>query len=134
MSTFNVHIKTLMGPTHIIQVTPTDTVQDLKTIIQKFREAIHEMTFAIDIICGFPGETKLQFVQSLDLIKSIQPDIVNISRFTLRTNTLAEKLEDPIDTEEKKKVYNITQAVQDFISESKPVERLWKKGFNSSMI
>ncbi|WEU39780.1 MAG: tRNA (N(6)-L-threonylcarbamoyladenosine(37)-C(2))-methylthiotransferase [Candidatus Odinarchaeum yellowstonii] len=52
-----------------------------RDIINKFRERHPSITVSTDIIVGFPGESEIQFENSLKLIRTIQPDIVNISRY-----------------------------------------------------
>lgn len=68
-------------------------VEEFKEIINKFRKEIPGITISTDIICGFPTETKEQFIDSINVIKEIKPAILNISRFWLRPGTEAEKLE-----------------------------------------
>jgi MiaB-like tRNA modifying enzyme len=68
------------------------TVKEFKKTIRYFRNAFPEITLATDIICGFPNETKQAFKRTIELIKEIQPDHVNISRFFPRPNTPAEKI------------------------------------------
>ena len=68
------------------------TVEDFKEIVKKFRE-IPKLTLSTDIICGFPTETEEQFNDSLQLIKELKPDVLNISRFQPRPGTEAAKME-----------------------------------------
>ncbi len=72
------------------------TVEQFKEIIKKFREAIPGITISTDIICGFPTETEGQFQDSLELIKEIKPDVLNISRFMARPGTKAAYMEGQI--------------------------------------
>ena len=58
----------------------------LLEIVSAFRSAHPKITIITDIIVGFPGETEdLDFIETLDLIKYLQPDKVNITRFSRRT-------------------------------------------------
>jgi MiaB-like tRNA modifying enzyme len=68
------------------------TVSDFKESVQSFKEKIPELTLSTDIICGFPDESPEDFERTLNLIEETQPDIVNISKFFSRPNTLAEKM------------------------------------------
>ena len=68
------------------------TVDDFKRIIYAFREEIPRITVATDVICGFPGESREAFEQTMKLIKDIQPDVVNISKFFPRPHTPAKKM------------------------------------------
>ena len=69
------------------------TVSEFKKIVHSFREEIPEVTLSTDVICGFPGESPEDFERTLHLIEEVQPDIVNISKFFSRPNTLAERME-----------------------------------------
>jgi len=77
------------------------TTADFKFIVQTVRQRIPEITLSTDIICGFPGETREQFNDSINLIKELRPDVLNISRFWPRPRTEAEAMEQ-LNGEEKK--------------------------------
>ena len=97
------HIPVQSGSDFILEKMRRDhTAQDYIRIIDYFRTQIPEMTFSTDIICGFPGETREMFEQTLELIKITKTDVVNISRFSARERTLAEKMPDQISEAEKK--------------------------------
>lgn len=49
-------------------------------------------TISTDIIVGFPTETEEEFEETLDFIKEVKPDVLNISRFWLREGTEAGNL------------------------------------------
>ncbi len=68
------------------------TVEDFKRIVQAFREEIPRLTLSTDVICGFPGESREAFEQTKKLVREIQPDIVNVSKFFSRPRTPAEKM------------------------------------------
>ena len=67
-------------------------VDDFKRIIYTFRKEIPRITVATDVICGFPGESREAFEQTMRLIKEIHPDVVNISKFFPRPHTPAKKM------------------------------------------
>ncbi|MFB5600468.1 MAG: tRNA (N(6)-L-threonylcarbamoyladenosine(37)-C(2))-methylthiotransferase [Nitrososphaeraceae archaeon] len=62
-----------------------------KDIVLKFRREIPEITIATDIIVGFPGESEDDFNSTIDLIQMTQPDIVNISKYSSRSDTPASR-------------------------------------------
>ena len=68
-------------------------VYEFKDMIDKLRSKVKDITIATDMIVGFPGETEIQFHDSLQLIAEIKPDVLNISRFHPRPNTRAFKME-----------------------------------------
>jgi MiaB/RimO family radical SAM methylthiotransferase len=68
------------------------TVQDFSKVVDVFREAFPEITLATDVICGFPGETREAFGNTLKLISEVKPDIVNVSKFFARPRTAAAEM------------------------------------------
>jgi len=72
------------------------TVQDFKEIVDAFRGVFPEVTVATDVICGFPGETREAFANTLKLISEVKPDIVNVSKFFARPGTAAAEIRDGV--------------------------------------
>ncbi len=68
-------------------------------VVNYFKKTYPKITISTDIIVGFPGESENAFQNSIDLIKKIKPDIVNITRFSARPNTKAKKMKGRIPTE-----------------------------------
>ncbi|MFH2028144.1 MAG: tRNA (N(6)-L-threonylcarbamoyladenosine(37)-C(2))-methylthiotransferase [Nanoarchaeota archaeon] len=79
------------------------TVDQFKEIIAKFREKIPNITISTDIIVGFPTETEEQFNDSLYLIRQIEPDVINISRYQERPGTEAINIEPKVNSAEIKR-------------------------------
>ncbi len=69
------------------------SVADFKEQVKAFREAVPALNLMTDIIVGFPGETEEQYWDTLNLIREVMPDSVNISRYWPRPKTPAAKLE-----------------------------------------
>lgn len=65
------------------------TRADFLKVVNTFREAIPDMTISTDVIIGFPGEKEEDFGATMKVIKRIQPDIVNVTRFSPRPGTPA---------------------------------------------
>jgi len=62
-------------------------------VIEKFYKVFPRFTLSTDVIVGFPGESDEDFQKTIDFVKKIKPDIVNISKFGLQPNTEAAKME-----------------------------------------
>lgn len=71
-------------------------VDDFESIVAAFRRAFPSLTLSSDVIVGFPGETEEQFEATMDLMRRVRPDIVNVTRFSARPGTPAASLPDPI--------------------------------------
>jgi len=67
-------------------------VKDFLEIVENFRKEFPQITLATDIIVGFPNEDDSDFKKTLEIIKEVQPDVVNISKFGARPRTEAAKL------------------------------------------
>jgi threonylcarbamoyladenosine tRNA methylthiotransferase CDKAL1 len=79
------------------------TVQDFRKVVSAFRAAFPEVTLATDVICGFPGETKNAFDNTLRLISEVKPDIVNVSKFFGRPGTAAAEMTNVVEQAEIKR-------------------------------
>lgn len=62
-------------------------ISDFKKIVKAFRKSFPEISISTDIICGFTDESEEDFKKTLDLIKEIKPDVLNISRYWERPGT-----------------------------------------------
>jgi len=94
------------------------TADDFRKIVNEFRKEIPEITIWTDIIAGFPDESTDDFEQTVDLIKDIKPDFVNISAFGVRPGTKAAEMKQ-ISTEIKKeRTRRLSEAVDDMCLEA----------------
>jgi MiaB-like tRNA modifying enzyme len=66
--------------------------ESFKKIVDAFRACFPDITLATDVICGFPGEGKKAFKKTLQLVESVKPDIVNVSKFFARPGTAAAEM------------------------------------------
>ena len=72
------------------------TVHIFREIVDAFRGVFPKATVATDVICGFPGETREAFANTLELISETKPDVVNVSKFFARPGTAAAEMRDAI--------------------------------------
>ena len=72
-------------------------------LIKKIRKKIPDLVLSTDIIVGFPGETKKQFQETVNLFKKIKFDMAYIARYSPRPKTAAYKLKDNLSPSEKKR-------------------------------
>jgi len=71
-------------------------------LIKKIRQAMPDASITTDIIVGFPGETKKEFKNTVELMKEIKFDLAYIVRYSPRPGTAAFKLADNVPMSEKK--------------------------------
>jgi len=77
---------------------------EFKEMVAVFRRAYPEITVSTDVICGFPGETQEAHENTLSLLREMQPDVVNVSKFFARPKTAAwEMLNEAVERSEIKR-------------------------------
>jgi len=90
--------------------------QYIKTI-EKIKKRLGDVSIATDIIVGFPGESEAQFNRSVDLLKTVRPDMTHVARYSPRPGTYsARKLIDDVPPEEKMRRFRIIEKLQEQIS------------------
>ena len=72
------------------------TAAQFEEIVVAFRRAYPDLSLSTDIIVGFPRETEEQFDATMDLVRRVRPDIVNVTRFSPRSGTPASSLPNQI--------------------------------------
>jgi MiaB-like tRNA modifying enzyme len=94
------------------------SAQEFEIIIEDFRKNIPDLTISTDIITGFPTETEKEFLDTLNLIKRTNPDILNISRYGARPGTIAAKMDGQVyERVSKERSRMITTVWQNQVSE-----------------
>lgn len=84
------------------------TVEEYLELINDIKKQVPEMTFGTDIIVGFPGETKKDFEQTVELFKKVKFKVAYISIYSARKGTPADKyLKDNVSRAEKKRRHKI---------------------------
>jgi len=68
------------------------TINEIREKLERLRRRFPMLTLSTDIICGFPGETEEHFLKTLELIRWLKPEILNISKFTPRPGTKAKQM------------------------------------------
>ena len=103
------------------------TVDDFLKIIKKFRKKYQDITISTDIIAGFPTETDEQFQHTINLLKTVKPDITNITRYSARPYTKAKTMEGRIKTEIVKERSKILSELCSIISKENNLSHIGKK-------
>ncbi len=81
------------------------TREEYIELIERIRSKVPDIQFTTDIIVGFPGETRQDFEETLDLVKRIKYARVYIAWYSPRPGTAALKMKEEIDIHEKKQRY-----------------------------
>ncbi|HEY6146447.1 MAG TPA: radical SAM protein [Thermoanaerobaculia bacterium] len=84
------HLPVQSGSDAILEAMRRDySVAQFETIVAAFRHRFPKLTLSTDVIVGFPGETEAQFEETMDLVRRVWPEIVNVTRFSARSGTPA---------------------------------------------
>ncbi|MFH1823212.1 MAG: tRNA (N(6)-L-threonylcarbamoyladenosine(37)-C(2))-methylthiotransferase [archaeon] len=100
------HIPIQAGSDKVLKLMrrPGNTKEFLE-VIQEFRKQIPEITISTDIIVGFPGETNKDFQETINLMKKIKPDVLNISKYWAMPDTDAAKMKQvPLEISKKRAI------------------------------
>lgn len=65
------------------------SVSEVETIINMFKKEFPMMTFATDIITGFPTETSQDHKENIMFIEKFRPDVFNLSKYSSHKGTVA---------------------------------------------
>jgi tRNA-2-methylthio-N6-dimethylallyladenosine synthase len=78
------------------------SVKDYRRIISSIKKYLPDATIFTDIIVGFTGETKEQFMNTKAVMEDIRFNMAYIARYSPRPGAAASRWEDDISHDEKK--------------------------------
>ena len=78
------------------------TLEKYKKLAKEYRKLVKNASFSTDFIVGFPGESDIDFKDTLKALKDIQFDAAYIFKYSPRPFTAAEKLKDDVSEDVKK--------------------------------
>lgn len=89
------------------------TADQYRALVERFREAIPDLTLTTDIIVGFPGETEEDFAATLRLVEDVRYDAAYTFIYSPRTGTAATRLRDHVpEPVKKERIYRLIQVVE----------------------
>ena len=86
-------------------------------LITRIREKMPEITLSTDIIVGFPGESDLDYQETVDLVKQVRYHNAYIFMYSKRKGTIAEKMENQVPLATKRARIHELLDIQHHISE-----------------
>ena len=90
------------------------TAGDYRTLIDKIRDRIPNVSLSTDLIVGFCGETDQQFERTLDMLRNVRFDKVHSAAYSTREGTIAaRKLVDDVPDEDKKARLKAIESLQE---------------------
>ena len=104
----HVHLPVQSGSDRILKLMRRRyTAEKYLILIDKLKK---DMRFSSDFIVGFPGETKQDFTDTMNIINEVKFDESYSFIYSARPDTPAATMEDDVSQEEKKERLNILQA------------------------
>ena len=105
-----IHLPVQSGNNSVLRDMKRDyTIETYTETINKLKMAFPDITISTDIICGFPTETEEQFNDTLRLIELLKFDIINISGYKARPNTISSRMPQLSGKEIKNRTRKITK-------------------------
>lgn len=99
----HIHLPAQSGDSNILaKMNRKYNISHYKKLINKIKRFMPQASITTDIIVGFPGETKAQFINTKKLFREMKFDMAYISKYSPRPGTVAEKLKDNVKRSEKK--------------------------------
>lgn len=112
----SIHLPVQSGSDEILKrMNRKYTKEEYLQLVKKIRDAVPDISVSTDIIVGFPGETDVDFEETLDLCRQVQYDSAFTFIYSVRKGTPAEKYDNQIPEEEKHRRFNM---LVDVVNES----------------
>ena len=92
------------------------TKEEVLALMDKIRKLIPDAVFRTTMIVGFPGETDLDFQETLDFIKVAKFNHLGAFKYSPEDDTIAASMPNQIDEETKTKRYNLLMEEQKWVS------------------
>ena len=95
------------------------TKEDYLNLVHKLKTKIPNCSLTTDIIVGFPGETREDFDETLEVVNECKYDSAFTFIFSPREGTPAAKMEDNISLEEKEnRLYELNELINKYSKEN----------------
>lgn len=89
------------------------TADQYRKLVAKIRNIIPDVAIHTDIIVGFPGETREQFMQTYNVLEELKLDKAHLARYSPRPNTVSDRrMEDDVPEDEKRERFQMLEDLQ----------------------
>ncbi len=124
----HIHLPLQAGSNKILkEMNRNYTREDYLNIIENIKKKIPDCAVTTDIIVGFPGEEREDFLQTLDMLKKIKFNRAFTFIYSPRTGTKAAEMRDYVPLNEKKKWFKELLETQNTISYQENKKLVGKK-------
>ncbi len=87
------------------------------SLVRYAKEKMPDLSLSSDIIVGFPGETEQDFLETLELIKTVRYHFLYTFIYSPRVGTKAASMDDPVSATEKSRWFRILLDTQEQIGQ-----------------
>ena len=95
-----IHLPLQSGSTKVLsEMNRKYTKEQYLNLAKKMKEKIKDVVFSTDIIVGFPGETEVNFEDTLDVVRQVNFEQIFMFIYSKREGTVAAKREDQVPEE-----------------------------------
>lgn len=89
------------------------TADQYRKLVNKIRKIIPQVAIHTDIIVGFPGETREQFMKTYQVLEELKLDKAHLARYSPRPQTVsARRMDDDVPEEEKRERHKLLEDLQ----------------------
>ena len=107
-----IHLPLQSGSTKVLkEMNRKYTKEQYLELVDKMKSRIPNLSLSTDIIVGFPGETKEDFEDTLDVVKKVKFEQVYMFIYSRRKGTLADKMQNQIPEEIKHERFDKLKAL-----------------------
>ena len=103
------------------------TNQEIRSLIQKIKTFLPEVSLRSSLIVGFPGEKESQFKRLLDFVEETRFDHLGAFKYSPEEGTPASRLPDPVPEDVKEERLRTLMELQKKISLKKYREMVGRK-------
>ncbi len=98
--------------------------REIEDAIARLRAAIPNLTLRTTLIAGFPGETEEQYAELCDFVRTVEFDRLGCFAYSPEENTVAARMENQLDEENKQRRADHIMEIQAEISARKQADRV----------
>ncbi len=110
----HIHLPVQSGSNRILELMNRGyTVEEYKKKIDYLRKLTPDISITSDVIVGFPGETKKDYQETIDMMEKIRFDSLFSFKYSEREGTAAQKLKEKVEEGEKLRRLEQLQKLQD---------------------
>ena len=93
-----IHLPLQSGSTKVLKrMNRSYTKEQYMNLVENIKNKIPNAVFSTDVIVGFPGETDLDFEDTLDVINKVKFEQIFMFIYSKRVGTPADRMEDQVD-------------------------------------